>query len=91
MSPFYNFLRLWTVEAMTQYQCGVDPSEENSGVTSSDEDVPEEAKEAILQITDPDAALIGIGTNDLLYEASKIDTQVPSVIVAAPDTNTRLR
>ena len=32
------------MEAITQYQCGVDPSEDNSGTTSSDEDV-QEAKE----------------------------------------------
>ena len=32
-------LKLWSVEAMTQYQCGVDPSEDNSGVSCVRESV----------------------------------------------------
>ena len=38
-------LRLWAIEPFTQYQCGVDPSEDHSGSMSSDEDVPEEQSE----------------------------------------------
>ncbi len=34
-------LRLWSVESVTQYQCGVDPSEDNSGSNSDNEDVAE--------------------------------------------------
>ena len=52
-------LRLWPVEPVTQYQCGVDPSEENSGATlSSDEEIPEEGKEAAAAA--PSASLIDL-------------------------------
>ena len=81
---------------MTQYQCGVDPSEENSGVTSSDEDVPEEAKEAATQVNDADADQTSIGINHQIDEASKV-AQVPlgnepAIVVTAgtPITNARL-
>ena len=52
-------LRLWPVEPVTQYQCGVDPSEENSGATlSSDEEIPEEGKED--EAAAPSASLIDL-------------------------------
>ena len=38
-------LRLWAIEPFTQYQCGVDPSDDHSGSMSSDEDVAEEQSE----------------------------------------------
>ena len=40
-----NTLRLWAIEPFTQYQCGVDPSEDLSGSMSSDEEVQEEPPE----------------------------------------------
>ena len=36
-------LRLWSIEPFTQYQCGVDPSEDLSGSMSSDEEAVVEA------------------------------------------------
>ena len=35
-------LRLWAIEPFTQYQCGVDPSEDLSGSMSSDDEVVQE-------------------------------------------------
>ena len=76
---------------MTQYQCGVDPSEENSGVTSSDEDTPEDVKEA----TDTKAETsIGtsVDTSEKILEENinivkpSIETEV--VIASITSTNT---
>ena len=75
---------------MTQYQCGVDPSEENSGVTSSDEDVPEEGKETVSQVDDTNADPTSIDTNDQLVEASNV-SQLPSVVLAGPNSQQTTR
>ena len=78
---------------MTQYQCGVDPSEENSGVTSSDEDcTPEEAKEAILQVAETNTEPSSIDTNDKsLDETSNVDLPIVTETEVVPTTSTNTR
>jgi hypothetical protein len=81
------------VEPMTQYQCGVDPSEENSGVTSSDEDcTPEEGKETILQVAETNTEPSSIDTNDKsLDETSNVDLPILTETEVVPTTSTNTR